>query len=125
MEEDHRCVSTSHPGRVARPRRGLSGSGKCSFLGACLGAGLNLRPAPYTPPSLLYPLDCDSVHAKGSLIVLQLWHMGRQSHSSYHGGQPTVSASAIAVGQGQTTGADGKKYDYEVGLRVVPAEGMT
>ena len=40
----------------------------------------------------------DRVHARGGKIYLQLWHMGRQSHSSYH---PTtnriVSASNIPV----------------------------
>ena len=38
----------------------------------------------------------DAVHAKGGLIVLQLWHVGRTSHSSFQpdGGAP-VSASAI------------------------------
>lgn len=55
------------------------------------------------------------MHASGSFIFCQLWHMGRQSHSSYHGGELPVAPSAIAVGQGQTTGQDGKKYDYEVG----------
>jgi len=38
----------------------------------------------------------DRVHAKGGVMYLQLWHIGRQSHSSYH---PTtgriVSASAL------------------------------
>ena len=38
----------------------------------------------------------DAVHAKGGLIVLQLWHVGRISHSSFQpdGGAP-VSASAV------------------------------
>lgn len=37
------------------------------------------------------------VHAKGSAIFLQLWHMGRSSHSSFHNGQPAVAASAIQI----------------------------
>ncbi|MBY0613133.1 MAG: alkene reductase [Beijerinckiaceae bacterium] len=39
----------------------------------------------------------DAVHAKGGLIVLQLWHVGRTSHSSFQpdGGLP-VAPSAIA-----------------------------
>lgn len=39
-----------------------------------------------------------AVHAKGGLIVLQLWHVGRISHSSFQpgGGQP-VAPSAIAA----------------------------
>ncbi|EOW1911190.1 TPA: alkene reductase [Yersinia enterocolitica] len=36
-----------------------------------------------------------AVHAKGALIVLQLWHVGRISHSSLLGGQRPVAPSAI------------------------------
>jgi N-ethylmaleimide reductase len=39
----------------------------------------------------------DALHAKGSSIFLQFWHCGRASHSSFHGGQPAVSASAIKI----------------------------
>ena len=38
----------------------------------------------------------DAVHAAGGRIVAQLWHMGRQVHSSVIGGQP-VSSSATAT----------------------------
>ncbi len=38
-----------------------------------------------------------AVHDKGSRIFLQLWHMGRASHSSFHGGQLSVAPSAIAI----------------------------
>ena len=42
-------------------------------------------------------LVTEAVHAKGGLIFLQLWHVGRSSHTSLHPetGLP-VSASAIA-----------------------------
>ncbi len=36
-----------------------------------------------------------AVHANGSHFFLQLWHMGRASHSSFHNGQPSVAPSAI------------------------------
>jgi N-ethylmaleimide reductase len=39
----------------------------------------------------------NSVHAKGSRFFLQLWHMGRASHSSFHHGQPSVAPSAIKI----------------------------
>lgn len=40
----------------------------------------------------------DAVHAKQGVIYLQLWHMGRQAHSSFHPATgKTVSASAIAI----------------------------
>ena len=38
-----------------------------------------------------------SLHAKGTPVFLQLWHCGRASHSSFHGGKPAVSASAIKI----------------------------
>ena len=42
-----------------------------------------------------------AVHEKGGVIFLQLWHTGRASHSSFHGGQPAVAPSAIKLSQVQ------------------------
>ena len=42
-------------------------------------------------------LTTNAVHARGGRIFLQLWHMGRASHSSFHGGRLPVSASAIPI----------------------------
>ncbi|RXD03227.1 alkene reductase [Sphingomonas sp. UV9] len=53
----------------------------------------------------------DSVHAAGGRIVAQLWHMGRQVHSSVIGTQP-VSSSATAT-EGQAHTFEGKQ-DFEV-----------
>src|SRR6476659_9119737 len=40
----------------------------------------------------------DAVHAKGGLIFLQLWHVGRVSHSSFQpGGVLPVAPSAVAI----------------------------
>lgn len=36
-----------------------------------------------------------AVHDAGGIIFLQLWHVGRISHSSYHGGALPVSASSV------------------------------
>ena len=36
----------------------------------------------------------DAVHEAGGLIAAQLWHVGRVSHESFHGGELPVSASA-------------------------------
>ena len=57
----------------------------------------------------------DAVHAKGGIIFLQLWHVGRVSHSSFQpGGALPVAPSAIAIGQDLKTGtADGKAVNYE------------
>lgn len=53
-----------------------------------------------------------AVHQSGGRIFLQLWHMGRASHSDFQDGTLPVAASAIPIGQGQTTTPKGKK-DYE------------
>jgi N-ethylmaleimide reductase len=57
----------------------------------------------------------DAVHAKGGIIFLQLWHVGRVSHSSYQpGGALPIAPSAIAIGGNlKTMTADGKVASYE------------
>jgi N-ethylmaleimide reductase len=47
----------------------------------------------------------DAVHAAGGRIIVQLWHMGRVVHSSFHGGQIPISSSATA--------APGHAHTYE------------
>ncbi len=39
----------------------------------------------------------DAVHRRGGRIFLQLWHMGRASHSSFHGGGLPVAPSAVKI----------------------------
>src|SRR5215469_14952837 len=58
----------------------------------------------------------DAVHAKGGIIFLQLWHVGRVSHSSFQpGGALPVAPSAVAImAEGmKTMTADGKVVPYE------------
>jgi N-ethylmaleimide reductase len=57
----------------------------------------------------------DAVHAKGGLIFLQLWHVGRVSHSSFQpGGVLPVSSSAVPISATlKTMAADGKPASYE------------
>jgi N-ethylmaleimide reductase len=57
----------------------------------------------------------DAVHAKGGLIFLQLWHVGRVSHSSFQpGGALPVAPSAVAISADyKTMTADGKPVAYE------------
>jgi N-ethylmaleimide reductase len=53
-----------------------------------------------------------AVHAAGGRIFLQLWHMGRASHSDFHGGSPPVSASAVKIeGDGIHTPRGKKPYE--------------
>lgn len=41
----------------------------------------------------------DAVHARGGVIVLQLWHMGRLSHSDLTGRQPLAPSAIAAPGE--------------------------
>jgi 2,4-dienoyl-CoA reductase-like NADH-dependent reductase (Old Yellow Enzyme family) len=53
-----------------------------------------------------------AVHAAGGRIFLQLWHMGRASHSDFHGGSLPVSASAVKIdGDGIHTPLGKKPYE--------------
>eukprot|EP00301_Raphidiophrys_heterophryoidea_P014550 c22971_g2_i1.p1 GENE.c22971_g2_i1~~c22971_g2_i1.p1 ORF type:complete len:387 (+),score=96.20 c22971_g2_i1:41-1162(+) len=57
----------------------------------------------------------NSVHAAGGKIFLQLWHMGRSSHSSFQiDNQQIVAPSAIAIVDDGVYGIDDKKYPREV-----------
>lgn len=51
----------------------------------------------------------DAVHQAGGRIILQLWHMGRVSHSTFQeGGELPVAPSAIAA-DGEVNTPDGKQ----------------
>ncbi len=59
-------------------------------------------------------LVTDAVHAKGGKMFLQLWHVGRISHSSHQpNGKPPVAPSAITP-TGKVFTADWKQADYEM-----------
>ena len=47
----------------------------------------------------------DAVHQEGGVIYLQLWHVGRVSHSSFHNGKLPVAPSAIKP--------EGEVFTYE------------
>jgi N-ethylmaleimide reductase len=55
----------------------------------------------------------DAIHARGGVVFLQLWHVGRVSHSSMQeNGVLPVSASAVAI-KGKVRTASGETVDYE------------
>lgn len=57
----------------------------------------------------------DAVHAKGGLIFLQLWHVGRSSHSSFQpGGVLPVAPSAIAITTEKSLTPEWQQVPYEV-----------
>jgi N-ethylmaleimide reductase len=63
----------------------------------------------------------DLVHAVGGRIVLQLWHVGRVSHSSYHDGALPVAPSALpATGKAMTP--DFQFVDFETPHALTPGE---
>ena len=66
----------------------------------------------------------DAVHAKGGLIFLQLWHVGRVSHSSFQpGGALPVAPSAVPISaELKTMTSDGKPVSYETPRALETAE---
>ena len=62
--------------------------------------GWNESPGIYTNEMTEgWKLTTEAVHKKGGVIFLQLWHMGRASHSSFHNGKPAVAPSAIKINE--------------------------
>ncbi len=60
-----------------------------------------------------WKLITEAVHQKGGKMFLQLWHVGRISHSSHQlGGNLPVAPSAIKA-SGKVVTADWKQADYE------------
>ena len=51
----------------------------------------------------------NAVHEHGGVIFLQLWHMGRASHSSFHDGKPAVAPSAIQINDEHIHTPNGKQ----------------
>ena len=54
-----------------------------------------------------------ALHTRGTPVFLQLWHCGRSSHSSFHEGQPPVSASAVKINNGDVAYTPLGKQPYE------------
>ena len=62
--------------------------------------GWNESPGIYTDAMTEgWKLVTKAVHDKGGKIFLQLWHMGRASHSSFHDGQLAVAPSALETAE--------------------------
>ncbi len=79
-----------------------------------LAQGYPATPGIYSPEQIAgWKLVTDAVHQKGGKIFLQLWHVGRISHSSLHPveGLP-VAPSAIAP-SGNVMNAQFKQVPYE------------
>ena len=69
-----------------------------------------------------WKLVAGAIHAKGGTLVLQIWHVGRISHSSLQpGGALPVSASAIAA-EGNAMTASGRQEPFETPRALETAE---
>ena len=63
------------------------------------GKGYSFTPGIHSEEQVAgWKLVTDAVHAAGGRIVLQLWHVGRMSHESFHPDGKPVAPSAIAPG---------------------------
>lgn len=60
------------------------------------GKGYSFTPGIYSAEQIDgWRLSTDAVHAAGGRIFLQLWHVGRMSHSDFHDGALPVAPSAV------------------------------
>ena len=76
--------------------------------------GWNHSPGIYTDEMVDgWRIVTDAVHAEGGRIFLQLWHMGRASHSDFHNGELPVAPSAIPINGDGIHTPDGQKKRYE------------
>ncbi|TMW62123.1 hypothetical protein Poli38472_009616 [Pythium oligandrum] len=74
------------------------------------GFGWYRVPALYTKEhAAAWKKVVDRVHAKGGKIVVQLWHVGRQGHSSFH---EVVAPSALRLETATTRDVNGEKADF-------------
>ena len=65
-----------------------------------MGVGFNRTPGIYSPEQVAgWKKVTASVHQAGGKIFLQLWHVGRMSHTDYLGGELPVAPSALPVGE--------------------------
>lgn len=64
----------------------------------------------------------DAVHARGGLIVLQLWHVGRISHSSHQPGGALPIAPSPVKPDGMVMTADWQRVDLETPRALEAAE---
>jgi N-ethylmaleimide reductase len=63
------------------------------------GQGYSFTPGIHSPEQVAgWRRVTDAVHAKGGRIFLQLWHVGRMSHESFHPDGKPVAPSALAPG---------------------------
>ena len=84
--------------------------------------GWNESPGVYTDEMTEgWKYTTEAVHEKGGAIFLQLWHLGRSSHSSFHNGKLAVAPSAIKINEPTIHTPNGKQ-PHEVPRALETAE---
>lgn len=80
------------------------------------GQGYPATPGIHTPGQVEgWKRVTEAVHAKGGHIFLQLWHVGRSSHSSHQpGGKLPVAPSAIGITDGKAVTPDWREVPFEL-----------
>lgn len=91
------------------------------------GKGYMDAPGIYSPKQVAgWQRITETVHDRGGRIAAQLWHVGRVSHPSFHGGAAPVSASAEPyVNRTTIRGEDGRPTRVDCPTpRALTAEGI-
>ena len=87
------------------------------------GIGYPCTPGIYTSEQIQgWKKITQCVHDKGGKIFLQLWHVGRISHSSYHEGELSVAPSAIKPTGEVYTFEGMKEYETPKALEIKEIE---
>ena len=90
------------------------------------GVGFPATPGIHSPDQVAgWRLVCDAVRGAGGRIVLQLWHVGRISHSVMQpGGAPPVAPSAIAAAGEAFTDRGMKPFETPRALETAEMAGI-
>jgi N-ethylmaleimide reductase len=87
------------------------------------GKGYPATPGIYSPAqTAAWKEIVAAVHAKGGLMVSQLWHVGRISHTSHHPEHGVPLAPSAIAPEGETFTADWKTMPYEIPKAMTAAE---
>jgi len=121
-----RCPDRIPTEHVAEYYRQRAGAGLLVSEATCVnefGYGWADSPAIYTDAQMEgWKPVTQAVHDAGGLIVCQIWHQGRTSHSSFlPAGERIVAPSAIPC-EGLGYGADLQKYPMETPRALTTAE---
>lgn len=89
--------------------------------------GMPATPGIYSPEQVQgWTAVTDAVHQAGALIFLQLWHVGRISHSSHqpHGALPVAPSAIAAAGSAYTATFERAPYETPHTLTVAEIAGV-